>query len=108
MTLDFRWLAKGHDPRKPEQLLETIARLTLILQQRFPAFPGVGTWSSNWWVFGEPGALARHETQPTKPPYEAALKEAAASGAWNPILEKVLGSPAWDSRSKRRTYSTND
>jgi outer membrane protein assembly factor BamB len=78
----------GFDPSKPDQLTATIRKVTDELKP-YPAFRGL-TWSSNWWVFQNRGALAA-KTPEEKTAYEKALKHARDSGAWDPVLDRVSG-----------------
>jgi outer membrane protein assembly factor BamB len=78
----------GFDNRKPDQLLKDITTTTEALKG-FPAFRG-WTWASNWWVFGDRGAGAA-KTPEEKAACTAALKKAAATGTWDPVLDKVAG-----------------
>ncbi len=78
----------GFDSRTPEQDLKDITATTEALNG-YPAFRG-WIWASNWWVFGNRGAAAAKSVQ-EKAAYEAALKKAAATGAWSDILDKVAG-----------------
>ena len=53
----------------------------------FAAFRG-WCWSSNWWVYNNKGAEAAR-TPEEKAAYQAALKDAAATGKWDPVLDTV-------------------
>jgi outer membrane protein assembly factor BamB len=76
---------KGFDPRKPPQLTEALTRVTKALRP-YPAFRG-WSWSSNWWLYERGSAAARTPTE--KEEYDAALSRARATGAWDPVLERV-------------------
>ena len=78
----------GHDGRKPEQMVKDLATVTEALKG-YPGFRG-WTWSSNWWVYANRGAKAARTPQ-EKSAFEAALKKAAATGAWDEILDTVAG-----------------
>src|SRR5262249_22945734 len=81
-------LGTGFDTRKPEQLTEAVKQVTTALKP-YPAFRG-WSWASNWWVFQNRGAAAA-KTPEEKSAYEAALKRAHETGAWDPVLERVAG-----------------
>jgi len=76
----------GFDSRKPEQLMKDLTATTEAIRD-YPAFRG-WSWSSNWWVFGERGAAAA-KTPEEKAACEAALKQAASTGVWDNVLDKV-------------------
>lgn len=76
----------GFDSRKPDQLLKDLTTATEALKG-FPSFRG-WSWSSNWWVFEARDAKAA-KTPAEKAEYEAAIKRAGATGAWDPVLETV-------------------
>ncbi len=78
----------GFDSRTPEQDLKDLATTTEALKG-YPAFRG-WSWASNWWVFGDRGAAAAKTAQ-EKAACAAALKKAAATGAWDDLLDKVAG-----------------
>lgn len=78
--------APGFDSRKPDELTRTIARVTSTLRP-YPAFRG-WSWASNWWVFEGRGSKAAR-TPEQKSAYEAALKRAKETGAWDPVLDEV-------------------
>ena len=75
----------GFDQRKPEQFAEAIAKVTTAMNG-YPAFRG-WSWAANWWL-GQLGAEAAAD--PTeKAAYQAALKQAEATGKWDPVLDRV-------------------
>jgi len=76
----FPW-AKGIPP---EAYAAEITHYTQPLKD-FPAFAG-WDWVANWWV-ADPNL--RYATPEEKTNYQAALKEAEATGAWNPVLDTV-------------------
>jgi outer membrane protein assembly factor BamB len=76
----------GFDTRKPDQLIADLERITRSTRS-YPAFRG-WSWSSNWWVFGGRGSAAATSPE-EKAAYEAALKRAKETGAWDPVLERV-------------------
>lgn len=78
----------GFDSRKPDQVIKDLTATTEALTD-YPAFRG-WSWSSNWWVFGTRGAAAA-KTPAEKATYEAALKRATSTGAWDDVLDKVSG-----------------
>jgi len=78
----------GFDGRKPEQIIKDLITTTEALKG-YPAFRG-WSWASNWWVFGDRGAAAA-KTAEEKTACAAALKKAAATGAWDDVLDKVAG-----------------
>jgi outer membrane protein assembly factor BamB len=78
----------GFDSRTPEQDLKDLTTTTEALKG-YPAFRG-WSWASNWWVFGDRGAAAA-KTAEEKAACTAALKKAAATGAWDNVLDKVTG-----------------
>jgi outer membrane protein assembly factor BamB len=75
----------GFDPRKPEQFADSITKVTTSLSS-YPAFRG-WSWAANWWI-GKLGAAAAEGAQ-EKAAYEAALKNANATGTWDAVLDKV-------------------
>ena len=79
-------LGSGFDNRKPEQILKDLTTTTLALKD-YPAFRG-WSWSSNWWAFDKRGAAAGR-TPEEKAAYQAALKRAKDTGAWDPVLDRV-------------------
>ena len=81
-------LGTGFDKRKPDEMLGAIRTVTEALAA-YPAFLG-WSWSSNWWVFEKTGAAAAR-TPEEKAAYEAALKQAKETGAWDPVLDTVAG-----------------
>ncbi|HEY8668231.1 MAG TPA: hypothetical protein VIL86_16400, partial [Tepidisphaeraceae bacterium] len=74
-----------YDSRKPEQLVEIINRVTTAAQV-YPSFRG-WSWASNWWVTARGAAAAQSPEERAQ--YEAAMKKANETGAWDPVLEKV-------------------
>jgi hypothetical protein len=78
--------APGFDHRKPDELVKTIERVTLALKP-YAAFRG-WSWASNWWIFEGRGSKAAR-TPEEKSAYEAALKRAKETGAWDPVLDAV-------------------
>ena len=81
-------LGTGYDNRKPEQIVETLRRITAVARE-YPGFRG-WSWASNWWIFDKRGGNAA-ETPEDKAAYEAALKVAKETGAWDPALDRVAG-----------------
>lgn len=75
----------GFDNRKPEQILKDLEKVTRVLAP-VPSFYG-WSWASNWWVFQGGANAAR--TPKERSEYEAALKVARETGAWNPVLDLV-------------------
>jgi hypothetical protein len=75
----------GFDKRTPQQLASAITRVTTSLSG-YPAFRG-WSWAANWWV-GKLGADAA-EGPEERAAYDKALRAAEATGAWDPVLEKV-------------------
>jgi hypothetical protein len=76
----------GFDSRKPDQITKDLTDVTRGLLP-YPSFRG-WSWSSNWWVFEQRGAnAARNPTE--KAAYLAAVKQARAVGAWDPVLDTV-------------------
>ncbi|MDR3634916.1 MAG: hypothetical protein P4L84_14020 [Isosphaeraceae bacterium] len=73
------------DARKPAELTEAIGKVAHSLAA-YPAFRG-WTWAANWWI-GPRGAAAVSDPR-LKADYEAALKRATDSGAWDPVLDRV-------------------
>jgi outer membrane protein assembly factor BamB len=78
----------GFDGRKPDQMFNDLTTVTTALSD-FPAFRG-WSWASNWWVFGTRGSAAA-KTPEEKTAYDAALKRAVATGAWDDVLDRVAG-----------------
>lgn len=78
----------GFDGRKPEQLQKDIERVSKALDP-YPSYRG-WTWHSNWWIYQNTGANAA-KTPEEKEAYNAAFKEAQATGKWNEILDRVAG-----------------
>jgi outer membrane protein assembly factor BamB len=78
--------APGFDQRKPEELAKAITKVTNTLKP-YPAFRG-WSWASNWWLFEGRGSKAAR-TPEQKAAYEAALKRAHETGAWDPVLDEV-------------------
>src|SRR5262249_18186973 len=78
-------IGTAHDARSPAELAETIAKVTRTLSL-FPAFRG-WSWAANWWI-GPRGSSAVSDPS-VKAQYEAALKRANESGAWDPVLDRV-------------------
>ena len=78
----------GFDSRKPDQIFSDLTTVTEALKP-FPAFRG-WSWASNWWVFGTRGSAAA-KTPQEKTAYETAMKRAAATGAWDEVLDRVAG-----------------
>ncbi len=69
---------------KPEQYAAEITGYTRALKD-LPAFAG-WDWVANWWVTD---ANLRFASPGQKTAYEAALKRADESGAWDPVLDTV-------------------
>ena len=78
----------GFDGRKPDQIFSDLTTVTEALKP-FPAFRG-WSWASNWWVFGNRSSAAA-KTPEEKTAYESAMKRAAATGAWDEVLDHVAG-----------------
>lgn len=78
--------APGFDNRKPDELVKTVERVTNALKP-YAAFRG-WSWASNWWVFEGRGSKAAR-TPEQKTAYEAALKRAKETGAWDPVIDEV-------------------
>ncbi len=76
----------GFDHRTPEQLLDTLARITTALQP-YPSFRG-WTWASNWWIYQNRGDAAA-KTPEERAAFNAAVKRAGETGAWDPVLDRV-------------------
>ncbi len=68
----------------PEQYMAIITRYTQALKD-LPAFAG-WDWTANWWVTD---ANLRFTSPAQKTAYEAALKRANDTGAWDPVLDAV-------------------
>lgn len=81
-------LGTGFDGRKPDQIFDALDKTTAAFLP-FPAFRG-WSWSSNWWVFEGKGSAAAKSAE-EKAHYEAAMKTARDTGAWDPVLERVSG-----------------
>jgi RNA polymerase sigma factor (sigma-70 family) len=79
-------LGSGFDNRKPDQLVEGIRKHTEAVRP-YGAYRG-WTWSSNWWVFDKRGAAAA-KTPAEKSAFEAAIRKARETGAWDPVLDQV-------------------
>jgi outer membrane protein assembly factor BamB len=75
----------GFDRRKPEEFTRDITRVSAALKD-YPAFRG-WSWAANWWI--EKRGAAAAPTPARKAAYEAALKKALATGAWDPVLDEV-------------------
>ncbi len=76
----------GFDGRKREQILDDLTKVTKALKP-YPAFRG-WSWASNWWVFEERGAKAARSPE-EEMAYNASLKKAKETGAWDPVLDTV-------------------
>lgn len=74
-------MGTGFDARKPEQFAAEIEKDTNRLLP-FPAFRG-WDWAANWWLFNWAPAPA------DKPAWDAAMKQAEATGAYDPLLDRV-------------------
>ena len=74
-------LGSGFDSRKPVEMLADLERVTRALMP-FPAFYG-WDWACMWWHFGF------GPTPEEKPAFDAAMKKADATGAWDPIIDQV-------------------
>jgi outer membrane protein assembly factor BamB len=81
-------LGTGFDRRTPEEFERDITRVTRALLP-YPSFRG-WSWAANWWVWENRGAKAAKTAQ-ERAAYEAALKRAHETGAWDPVLDKVTG-----------------
>lgn len=77
----------GFDARKPEEYAKAIAAVNGELAD-YPAFRG-WSWAANWWI-GQHGAAAAPTPEKQKQ-YQAALKRAKETGAWDPILDEISG-----------------
>ena len=75
----------GFDARKPEEYVRDITRVSKDLAD-YPALRG-WSWAANWWI-GKLGAAAATSPEQKKA-YEAAVKRARETGAWDPVLEQV-------------------
>ena len=89
----------GFDARKPEQFADAITKVTTDLDG-YPAFRG-WSWAANWWI-GKRGANAA-ATPEQKTAYEAALKCAKETGAWDLVPGSSIGRRAGSRRSRRAT-----
>jgi outer membrane protein assembly factor BamB len=76
----------GFDNRKPDQLTKDLTEVTRSLMGS-PSFRG-WSWASNWWIYEQRGANAAR-TPEEKAAYLEAVKQARATGAWNPVLDVV-------------------
>ncbi|MGA2032769.1 MAG: hypothetical protein ABSG68_10960 [Thermoguttaceae bacterium] len=76
----------GCDSRTPQQVVKDLAMTTEALKG-YPAFRG-WSWASNWWLFDDRDTTAAKNVG-EKDSHPAALKKAAASGAWSGVLDKV-------------------
>lgn len=76
----------GFDNRKPDQLQADIRKTTNTFLP-YPSFRG-WSWHSNWWIYDQRGANAARNPE-EKAAYEAAVKAAKDTGAWNPVLDTV-------------------
>ncbi len=79
-------LGTGYDTRKPDDMVAAVKKITTALVP-YPAFRG-WIWASNWWVFGNRGSAAA-TTPEDKKAYDDSLKIALATGAWDPVIDKV-------------------
>lgn len=77
-------LGTGHDRRSPEQLAADVRRVTTAARE-YPAFRG-WSWAANWWLDKRGAAAAPPERRAE---YEAALKRALDTGAWDRVLDEV-------------------
>jgi hypothetical protein len=75
----------GFDARKPEEYVRDITRVSKDLAD-YPALRG-WSWAANWWI-GNLGAAAATSPEQKKA-YEAAVKKARETGAWDPVLDQV-------------------
>src|SRR5262249_34150016 len=81
-------LGTGFDRRTPAEFERDITRVTRALLP-YPSFRG-WTWAANWWIWEKRGGKAA-KTREEQAAYEAALKRAAATGAWDSVLDQVSG-----------------
>jgi outer membrane protein assembly factor BamB len=81
-------LGTGFDRRSPDQFRRDIDRVTRTLLP-YPSFRG-WSWAANWWLWENQGARAARTDQ-ERAAYEKALKQAGATGTWDPVLERVSG-----------------
>jgi hypothetical protein len=81
-------LGSGFDARKPEEFKKDITRVTRALLP-YPSFRG-WSWAANTWIWEKRGSKAA-KTAEEATAYEAALKRAGDTGAWDPVLDKVAG-----------------
>jgi hypothetical protein len=81
-------LGTGFDRRTPEEFERDITRVTRALLP-YPCFRG-WSWSNNRWIGEKTGSKAARTAEESSA-YEAALKRAKDSGAWDPVLDKVSG-----------------
>jgi len=75
----------GFDGRSVEQDMKDLTAVTNTLAP-YPAFRG-WSWAANWWL-SKHGATAANSPE-QKTAYEAALKKANETGAWDPVLDQV-------------------
>ena len=75
----------GFDARTPEQFADAITKATTGFDG-YPALRG-WSWAANWWI-GKLGAEAA-ATPEQKAAYQAALKRAKETGAWDPVLDQA-------------------
>ncbi len=78
----------GFDRRTDKQFEDDITRVTHALLP-YPSFRG-WSWSNNRWIWEKTGGKAA-KTPEEQAAYDAALKRAKETGAWDPVLEKVSG-----------------
>src|SRR5262249_21980565 len=76
----------GFDRRSDKQFEDDITRVTQALLP-YPSFRG-WSWSNNRWIWENTGSKAA-KTVEDRDAYDAALKRAKDTGAWDPILDKV-------------------
>src|SRR5262249_27971362 len=82
-------LGQLHDGRSPEQLVEALTAVTRSLAP-YRSFRG-WSWASQWWIYPGDKPTADHARTPAeKTRYEAALKKARDTGAWDPVLDQVF------------------
>src|SRR5262249_16356153 len=78
----------GFDRRSDKQFEDDITRVTQALLP-YPSFRG-WSWSNNRWIWENTGSKAA-KTVEDRDAYDAALKRAKDTGAWDSILDKVSG-----------------
>jgi hypothetical protein len=77
-------IGTGFDGRKPEEFAADLARATGAMSS-YAAFRG-WDWAANWWMFAGLQAVAGAD----KPAFDAAWKQANATGKWDPVIDRVV------------------